>query len=268
MQIPSSLPRALLALLLAAVGTLVAAQGTAPIPSVVVPYVRDPVDKSYRKMIKGMDRFEREHALAPGASLRFRLLPRRPGTRMEGITLRIAGDTLSIPVKVEADNSFVLERNAQAYEQDAAVVANRKTDSMTWRVEFRSPGLAPGTRRLGDLRLECRVGMDAGLISNSAPIFGWLSNLLTDTDKVCNSPDGNYLFFADRPIFGVTLRHGETRMDLPFRLLYAPGNQTPDTRPFCDCEMMLDRSFYAPIWDARWPDDTILEFDYMDEAPR
>lgn len=264
MQIPSSLPRALLALLLAAVGTLVAAQGTAPIPSVVVPYVRDPVDKSYRKMIKGMDRFEREHALAPGASLRFRLLPRRPGTRMEGITLRIAGDTLSIPVKVEADNSFVLERNAQAYEQDAAVVANRKTDSMTWRVEFRSPGLAPGTRRLGDLRLECRVGMDAGLISNTSPVFAWLTNILTDTDEVCGSPDGNYLFFAERPVFAVTLRHGGHSMVLPFRLLYGGGEQTADTLPYCDCQVLLDRSYYAPIWDRRWPDDTLVEFTYMD----
>jgi hypothetical protein len=243
------------------------AQTAPPIPSVTVQSTRDPVDKSYRKMIKGMDRFERDHALAPVASLRFRLLPRLPRTPMDGITLRVAGDTVSIKVPLAPDNSFVLERNAQALREDAAVLANRKTASMTWRAAVQTPGLAPGTRRLGDLRLECRVGMDAGLISNTAPIFGWLTDWLTDTDKVCTSPDGNYLFFAERPLFGVTLRDGAHSYVLPFKLLYAAGEQTPDTLPYCDCQLLLDRSYYAPIWDPRWPDDTLVEFEYMDDAP-
>ncbi|MGB9109581.1 MAG: hypothetical protein WCC39_12925, partial [Telluria sp.] len=55
--------------------------------TVTVTSTRDPVDKSYRKMIRGMERFAREHALAPGAVLRFHLLPRTPGVNMHGITL-------------------------------------------------------------------------------------------------------------------------------------------------------------------------------------
>ena len=35
---------------------------------------RDPVEKSYRKMISGMDLFDKESATAPGAVLRFKLL--------------------------------------------------------------------------------------------------------------------------------------------------------------------------------------------------
>lgn len=239
---------------------------TGPIQSVTVSSTRDPVDKSYRRMVKGMDRFEREHALAPQASLRFRLLPRRSTAKMSGITLRIAGDTVTVPVPVVEDNSFVLPRNDKALREDAAVLANRKTDSMTWRVSVRTPGLPDGVRRLGDLRLECKVGMDAGLISNSAPIFGWLSNMLTNTDQVCSSPDGNYLFFAERPIYGVTLHDGERKLALPFKLLYAAGDQTAETLPYCDCQVLLDRSYYAPIWDRSWPDDTLLEFDYIDES--
>ena len=239
---------------------------SAPIPSVTVSTTRDPVDKSYRKMIKGMDRFEREHALAPAASLRFRLLPRLSTAKMTGITLRVAGDNVTLPVPVAEDNSFVLPRNEQALREDAAVLANRKTNSMTWRVSVHTPGLPDGVRRLGDLRLECKVGMDAGLISNSAPIFGWLSNLLTDTDKVCSSADGNYLFFAERPIFGVTLRSGARSEVLPFKMLYAAGDQTAETLPYCDCQVLLDRSYYAPVWDPGWPDDTLVEFDFIDDA--
>ena len=250
----------------AACGAPALAQTAAPIPSVTVSSTRDPVDKSYRKMIKGMDRFEREHALAPAAALRFRLLPRLSSAKMTGITLRVAGDNVTLPVPVAEDNSFVLPRNEQALREDAAVLANRKTNSMTWRVSVQSPGLPDGVRRLGDLRLECKVGMDAGLISNSAPIFGWLSNMLTDTDKVCSDPQGNYLFFAERPIYGVTLRSGERSLALPFKMLYAAGDQTAETLPYCDCQVLLDRSYYAPIWDPSWPDDTLVEFDYIDAA--
>ncbi|MEO7493632.1 MAG: hypothetical protein ABIT83_14465 [Massilia sp.] len=240
------------------------AQTAEPMPKVVIARVKDPVDKSYRAMIKGMDRFERERALAPQASLRFRLWPRLPNASLDGVTLRVAGDTLTLPVTIGADYSFVLPRSEQALREDAAVLANRKTASLTWRAWVQTPGLPPGARRLGDLRLECRVGMDARLISNSAPLFGWLSNMLANTEETCTSPQGNYLFFAERPIFGVTLRDGARREALPFKLLYASGEQTPQSLPFCDCQVLLDRSYYAPLWDRSWSDDTVLEFEYMD----
>jgi hypothetical protein len=233
--------------------------------TVTVTSTRDPVDKSYRKMIRGMERFEREHALAPRATLRFHLLPRTPGVNMRGITLRALGDQIALPIPVAEDNTFTLPRNEQALREDAAVVANRKTSSMTWRAQVITPGLPPRTRRLGDLRLECLVGMEAGLVSNSSPLFGWISDALTSPEQVCNSPDGNFLFFNERPIFSVTLRAGERTEILPFRMLYAGGEQTRDMLPFCDCQALLDRTYYAPIWDRSWPDDTLLSFDYMDE---
>jgi hypothetical protein len=240
----------------------------APKPqTVTVTSTRDPVDKSYRKMIRGMERFEREHALAPQAVLRFHLLPRTPGTSMRGITLRALGDHIALPIPVADDNTFTLPRNEQAVREDAAVVANRKTTSMTWRAQVITPGLPPGTRRLGDLRLECLVGMEAGLVSNSSPLFGWISDALTSPEQVCNSPKGNFLFFNERPIFSVVLRAGERSEILPFRMLYAGAEQTPDMLRFCDCQVLLDRTYYAPIWDRSWPDDTLVSFDYMDEPP-
>lgn len=257
--------------LLASCGVAVAQTPAAASPSAIqtvrVPFVRDPVDKSYRKMIKGMERFERERALAPTATLRFRVLPRLPNSKLDGVTLRVLGDNISLPLQIDPDYSFVLPRNEQAVREDAAVIASRRSDSMTWRAWVQTPGLAPGTRRLGDLRLECKVGMDAGLISNSSPMFGWLSNALANTDQVCSNADGNYLFFAERPVFAVTLRHGARSEVLPFKMMYAGGDQTRETLPFCDCQVLLDRSYYAPLWDKSWPDDTILAFDYMDGQP-
>jgi hypothetical protein len=247
------------------------AQETAPAPTpqtVTVTSTRDPVDKSYRKMIRGMERFEREHALAPGATLRFRLLPRLPTVHMRGITLKVVGDHISVPVPVAEDNSFTLPRNEQALREDAAVIANRKTTSMTWRAQVTTPGLPPDTRRLGDLRLECLVGVEAGLVSNSSPLFGWISSALSSPEQVCNSADGNFLFFTERPLFSVTLRAGERTEILPFRMLYAGGDQTRDMLQYCDCQVMLDRTYYAPIWDRSWPDDTLVSFEYMDAGTR
>ena len=236
------------------------------LPTVQVPSTRSPVDKSYRKMLQGMDRFSHERALAPQATLRFRLLPRQPGTRMQGIALKVVGDTSSMVVPVAADNSFTLERNELLWREDAAVLANRKTLSMTWRADVRSPGVPPGMRRLGDLRMECLVGMEAGLVSNNAHLFAWLDEFLRSADKVCSDPNGNYLFFTERPVFSVTLQSGTRRATLPFHALYA-GNPPAAEMPYCDCQVLLDHSYFAPVWDRSWPDDTLLSFEYMDDPP-
>lgn len=236
------------------------------VPTVEVPSTRSPVDKSYRKMLQGMERFGREQALAPQATLRFRLLPRLPGTDMQGIKLKVVGDTTAKAVPIAADNSFTLDYDAQLWHEDAAVLANRKTLSMTWRAEVRSPGVPEGMRRLGDLRLECLVGMEAGLVSNNAHLFAWLDDFLSSPDKVCNDPQGNYLYFTERPLFSITLQAGERRATLPFHSLYA-ANPPAAEMPYCDCQVLLDRSYFAPVWDRSWPDDTLLSFEYMDDPP-
>ncbi|WP_342115355.1 hypothetical protein [Pseudoduganella sp. OTU4001] len=236
------------------------------LPTVEVPSTRSPVDKSYRRMLHGMERFAREHALAPQATLRFRLLPRQPGMSMDGIRLKVVGDTGSKTVPIAADHSFTLERDETLWREDAAVLANRKTLSMTWRAEVRSPGVPEGMRRLGDLRLECLVGMEAGLVSNNAHLFAWLDEFLRSPERVCSDPNGNYMFFTERPVFAISLQHGERRATLPFHAMYA-GNPPAEEMPYCDCQVLLEHSYHAPIWDASWPDDTLLSFDYADAPP-
>jgi hypothetical protein len=218
-------------------------------------------------MIAGMDRFDRDHALAPRATLRFQLLPRLPTTRLDDITRRVVGDTAALPVAVAPDHTFTLPRDAGALKEDAALLASSKTATLTWRAQVRSPDVPPGMRRLGDLRLECLVGVEAGLLSNNSRLFAWLGEVLTGADRVCGSPDGNYLLFAERPLFSVTLRDGGRSATLPLSALYAGGTQTPSTLPFCDCQVLLDRSYYAPLWDRSWSDDTLLSFEDMDAPP-
>lgn len=228
---------------------------------------RDPVEKSYRKMIRGMDLFEREHSLAPGASLRYKLLPRRRETDMNSIEIEIMGTSVDLLVPVAPDHSFTLERNQQAFDENSQVIPNRKAQSMTWRTEIRTPGLPPNTRRLGDLRLECRVGMEAGLVSNSRSLAGLLVSAALDTPAYCERKAPLYLFFADRPLFSVALVAGTRREILSIDKLYAAASDDPKLSqdlPDCDCEVLVDRTYFLPLGDRSWPDDALVEFEYME----
>ncbi|RYX94419.1 MAG: hypothetical protein EOO28_14825 [Comamonadaceae bacterium] len=227
---------------------------------------RDPVEKSYRKMIRGMDLFEKERATSPNGVLRFKLLPRRADTDLKAVTMDVVGDTVDFPVAVGPDQTFTLARNQKAFDENAQVIPNRKRLSMTWRTEIRTPGLAASTRRLGDLRLECRVGMEAGLVSNSRTIVGQLVKAVIDTPSYCDKPEPKYLFFADRPIFSVALVNGDRREIVAIDKLYGGASDDPafnDDKPYCDCEVLVDRAYTLPLGDRSWPDDTLVEFEYM-----
>jgi hypothetical protein len=238
------------------------------LPPVEISAMRDPVAKSYRRIVEGIEVFERRRQLAPRASLRFRLLPRQRDTDMAAITLRIVGQTLAIPVPVATDNTFTIARNARALEEDAIVVPNRRAGSLTWRVDIRTPGLPGNTRRLGDLRLECLVGMESGLISDYPPsllddMARWLGHW-----RYCEQREPRYFFFAERPLWSVTLIHGNRREVIPVDRMYAGasrGPMTADDWRYCDCAVLLDRTYFAPLGDASWPDETLLEFEYMDQ---
>jgi hypothetical protein len=267
------LARCALAASVAAAGTAGAQQPAkgagAVLPPVTVSAPRDFVEKSYRRMVRGMDLFERLHAMAPQAPLRFKLLPRKPDTNMRGIELEVLGHDVDLELPIAPDNTFALPRDAQALAQDAIVTPNRRSRSMTWRAEIRTPGLPPDTRRLGDLRLECRVGLEAGLVSNNSSVLSRMIHAVTDDpERYCGQPDAHYLFFADRPLFGVTLVDGARREVLPVSQLYAGASDDPGLPydlPYCDCEVLVDRTYFMPLGDRSWSDETLVRFDYMDD---
>lgn len=235
--------------------------------AVVVTAVRDPVKKSYRKMLDGAELFEARRAqLAPNAALRYKLIPRKPDTKMKGVELEIAGHTVAIPVKVGPDQTFTIERSARAEKENAQVMPNRKAGTLTWRADVRTPGSPENVRRLGDLRLECEVGMKSGLISNyPSGFWGWLEELFGEGPEFCHRPAPRYLFFADRPIWSVTLVDGPRREVLSVDMLYAGATRDPKWKDdkYCDCAATFDHTYFVPLGDESWPDDTHVEIEYM-----
>jgi hypothetical protein len=125
-----------------------------------------------------------------------------------------------------------------------------------------TPGVPADTRRLGDLRLECLVGKEAGLVSEYPGLIGWIMRQ-QNPRSFCKDPEQRYLLFADRPLFGVTLVSGPRRQVLSVNQMYA-GNTPKDEMQYCDCAVLADRAFVLPLGDASWPDDTLVEFEYLD----
>lgn len=250
---------------------LLGAAACAAADEIAVTGLRHTVDKSYRRMIEGMDLFDELRARAPGASLRYKLLPRKRDTRIEGISLHIVADSFELPVPIAPDHTFTLPRHRKALAEDASVRPDRKAGTMTWRTQIRTPGLPADTLRLGDLRLECRVGMEAGLVSDDPPtLMGRIMSVLQSAD-FCDERDVPYLFFSPRALFGVTLSAAGRRQMLSVGQLYAGiahGRTPREALPYCDCEVLLDRTYYLPLGDRSWPDDTLVELEYMDTPGR
>ena len=240
---------------------------TCAFAQVHVTTVRDPVSKSYRKMVEGMDLFDAMHALSPQGDLRFRLLPRKRDTRMEDVRVEVVGNDFATQVPVAEDGTFELARDPRAIAEDAQVRPNRTSKTMTWRADVRSPGLPANVRRLGDLRLECAVGMKAELVSNRTAWERFLDSF-SDLSSYCEHTNNNYLFFADRPVFSVTLVDGQRREVVPAWRLWGGASEEEDIKPdlpWCDCEVLLDRTYTVPLGDKSWPDSTWVEIESMDE---
>src|SRR3569832_516076 len=187
---------------------------------------------------------------------------------MDDVRLEVVGNTFSYPVPLAPDRTFTIARDPKAFAENAVVSPDRKELTMTWRVDIRTPGLPPGTRRLGDLRLECKVGIQSGLVSITNPFTQFVADLMTSPSRYCGQKDSKYLFFADKPIFGVTLIDGSRREALDMAQLYAkaiddPG--LPQDLPYCDCEVMLDRTNFLPLGDTSWSDEKRVVFEFMED---
>jgi hypothetical protein len=125
--------------------------------TVEISNAKNPDWKSYRAMLKGVDAFEKFHARAPLAMHKFILKPRRPEVSLQGVSLRLSSDALTLAIPIAEDGSFSLPRDPQALEQNAELMINRKKDMFRWWPLVRSPGVLLNQRRLGDLRLECEM---------------------------------------------------------------------------------------------------------------
>lgn len=244
-----------------------AAQAQSAVPVVEVAGLRDVDEKSYRRIFKGMQVFEENHQLAPAASLRFRLYLRSRNASFAGLRVKLSGDKTDIPITLDDDHGFSLPRSAAMAADDALLTTNKKPGTYAWRVDIRTPGLPPNTRRLGDLRLECKVDMKGAELRQMVRNPSIMA--LAAVSDPCTFRTFTNPFFADRPVFNVTLVSGARRESIASEWLYANSIRAMPEAMYelADWRYTRDRLYIPPIADSSWPDDTLLEFEYMDDAP-
>ena len=223
--------------------------GASPeVQSVSINAIRDPEIKAYRAMLAGLDAFDKYHDLAPDApTLRFVLssLSDDTGFTFTQTKLSIRGDTVSIPVPIAMDNSFVLPRSKQAEDDNADLILDLRKGKIRGRPDVRSPGVPVSMRRLGDLRLECEV-RNAIAKADMNFVFRGAIAAATLGRGLCNSPKMHMGFFAGKNIKGLTLI-SDTRRE-------------PLTR-------FAGPNYFPPVGDKSWPDNTLVEFRFDDVLP-
>lgn len=218
--------------------------------------IKRPEQRYYRNFLDGMEAFDKHHALAPDAALRFRIIP-YDGTKVdEDLTLEIGLDSGSRQIALRQNLSFDMPRDENWAKENPPVRLNRNDSSFIWFADIRTPGLPAGTRRLGDLRLECEVLMATGLRQFVMSPAGWALKQSTD---LCAGKSFPFHFAADRPFFTVTLRFGGKEQTLYAKEFY--GSSVPGLMVLSELRHIQDRLYLLPIWNQAWPDDTLVRFE-------
>lgn len=248
-----------------------AAAASAPQSDVELPRVQVQAEaatarekKTLGQLFKAEALFEKYRALAPTAALTFKVYPRTQAEATERLSLGLMKPEGREPVALDDEDRFVIDPAWRPLDERTELRSRLADGRVTWRPDIRTPGVpgsSEGERRLGDLRLQCRVGFGSGVARGSTGLGAFLSFAFDD----CADKDWSPSNFADRPVFTVMLVHGERRLPISERLLHGLRD---DGGPDYDWGYSLrERMFRLPLGDARWPDDTRVVFEAMDDPP-
>ncbi|WP_457419157.1 hypothetical protein [Roseateles sp. P5_E7] len=217
--------------------------------------------KTLGQLFKAEALFAQYHALAPAAALTFKVYPRKQAESAPSLELGLMTPAGRQPVVLDADDRFVIAPAWRELPERTELRSRLADGRVTWRPDIRTPGVADGERRLGDLRLQCRVGFGSG-VARGATGVAWLLSFVVDD---CADKEWSPSNFADRPLFAVTLVHGERRMTISERLLH--GLRDSGAEDYDWGYSLRDSVFRVPLGDASWPDDTRVVFEAMDDPP-
>jgi len=206
-------------------------------PSVNVNSLKNPEMHAYRSVWAGLDAFEAHHALAPSAPLKFRILrpDGSPVSTADGLALRLAGDNDSVPVPIGADGLLTIARDQAAYDADATLILNQKAGLFHAWPEIRTPGLPSNVRRLGDLRLECRVMVAIAKERMSFVAKAALNTLMLGSNW-CGRKNMNLAFPVPNGLESARISHDGRALELTVH----------------------ENDYMAPVGDRGWPDDALI----------
>lgn len=212
--------------------------------------------------------FQRLQALAPQAELRFRALTRLDRSKADRLQIQVLAPGGRIDVPLDELSRFAFDPAWRALPPQTLVRSKLRDGEVAWRSDVRTPGLPPNTRRLGDLRLQCKLDWGTPLARRGlTPTGTTLSSLAT----LCETRFTGSLNsqFADRPVLAIDLVLGQRRERLSYFFLHGSGDNMP-TRVISSAldwaHDLKDHMYRLPLADKSWPDDTLLELTFIDPS--
>jgi len=145
----------------------------------------------------------------------------------------------SRPVSVGADGLLVIGRGRAAYDADASFILNQKKGRFSAIAEARTPGLPENVRRLGDLRLECRV-----MVAIAKDGLNFVTRAAINTPMLgsdwCGKKDMKLSYPVEHVLDSARLSHGGRSVTLDLH----------------------GKSYMAPVGNRDWPDDALVALSY------
>lgn len=250
--------------------------------------------KSFQRIAAGTALFQLHHDLAPSAQLKIRLYPRKKSVNYTDIKLILQNASTQTMIILDSELRFIPpDKSVTMY--SAELVSNQPEGSLLWYADIHTPGLPAGTRRLGDLRLECLVN----LALNGRPVKQLQQNCFATAEVKCLdiwmdcisytlaevggiiagafipvsfTPEPyeqknrfRSVFISDNPLFGITLSYADKSITLPSTYLYAGATQESiSADPSYNKPDLLGNFYELPLDNSLLPDDTLVWFEYMD----
>ena len=222
--------------------------------------------KTLAQLLAAQDAFDKHHALAPDATLAFRLYARLDNADLQRLRLYWVDGDDERPVPLDDHQRFTLDPawTRAAADRGALLQTNLPDGAVAWKIDVRTPGLGEDERRLGDLRLECEADMFRGNLQRGMRTPA--AALMAAEGELCTLDDAE-LWFAERPIFGASLQDGARRLRLPYRYIHCSDGNMALAGLFDWPYALRDRTYFLPLEDRSWPDDARVVLDAMD-APQ
>ncbi|MFY7866241.1 hypothetical protein [Roseateles sp.] len=218
--------------------------------------------KTLAQIFKAQALFQKHQGLAPKAELKFRVYARQYASDLDRADLALVGEQGRTPIALNDQHLFVADSAWRKLDQDSVVRSRLAEGRITWRPDIRSPGVPDGERRLGDLRLQCRIAFASGLARTDSSWQRFLQSVFRPGYEQCEESAWSPSNFADAPIFSVTLIDGERSMRLNHRMLH--GLFDDRGQDFDWGFLLRDRMFRLPMGDKSWSDETRVVFETMD----
>lgn len=207
---------------------------------VVVHGVAGSFQARYRDLLRGAETFNKKHFYASASELKFFASGAAVAEPVTPLDIKFETRDSFYDIHLDEAGFFVLPDPGQIDFKDSAMVANRKEGNVDVYPIVRTPADGTSLTHLGDLRLECEVSW--AIQKRAVPVY--IRSAFFIAGRSCHSKHISVSFYSPMPLVSATMRYGQrVEVFLPDR----------------------DRhSYRIPVYDKTWPDDTVIEFRYLD----